>query len=158
MILCDQDLIFDLQTLWRYCWYAAYFLSCRMVILYVDDDVEDIEIFAEAVKEFDGTIQCMVAENGKKAMDILHSDLLPDMIFLDINMPVINGRVILAEIRKDKKFNEIPVVMYSTTMDPIEIEEYKKMGADYFLKKHNHFQELCDAVAGMLSRPGLRRG
>jgi hypothetical protein len=45
---------------------------------------------------------------------------------------VINGKVILTEIRKNKKFNGIPVVMYSTTIDPVEIEEYKKMGADHF--------------------------
>jgi CheY-like chemotaxis protein len=122
------------------------------MLLYVDDDPEDIEIFVEAVKECDRTIQCLIAENGKRAMDILHSDLLPDLIFLDINMPVINGRVILNEIRKNKKFNDIPVVMYSTTMNPNEIEEYKKMGANHFLVKHNHFQELCDALTVILSR------
>src|SRR5688572_25878857 len=103
-----------------------------MIILYVDDDPEDIEIFIEAVKEADRSIKCLIAQNGKQAMDILHADLLPDFIFLDINMPVINGRVILMEIRKDKKFKDIPVVMYSTTMNPVEIEEYKQMGANHF--------------------------
>jgi CheY-like chemotaxis protein len=121
-----------------------------MVILYVDDDPEDIEIFIEAVKECDGSTECLVARNGKKAMDILHADLLPDFIFLDINMPVINGKAILTEIRKNKKFNTIPVVMYSTTINPAEIEEYKKMGANHFLIKHNHFQDLCDAVSTIL--------
>jgi CheY-like chemotaxis protein len=122
-----------------------------MIVLYVDDDPEDIEIFVEAVKECDASIQCLIAQNGKKAMDILHSDLLPNFIFLDINMPVINGKVILKEIRKDKKFNDIPVIMYSTTMNQNEIEEYKKMGANHFLIKHNHFQDLCDAVSAVLS-------
>jgi CheY-like chemotaxis protein len=122
-----------------------------MIVLYVDDDPEDIEIFVEAVKECDGSIQCLVAQNGKKAMDLLGSDMLPDFIFLDINMPVINGKVILSEIRKDKKFNDIPVVMYSTAMNKSEIEDYKKMGANHFLVKHNHFQDLCDAVSEILN-------
>jgi CheY-like chemotaxis protein len=121
-----------------------------MVILYVDDDPEDIEIFVEAVKENDSSIKCLIANNGKQAMDILHSDLLPDFIFLDINMPVINGGVILTEIRKDTKFRDIPVIMYSTTMNQREIDEYKKMGASHFLMKHNHFQDLCDAVSSIL--------
>ena len=121
-----------------------------MVVLYVDDDPEDIEIFIEAVKECNRSIKCLVAQNGKQAMDILHADLLPDFVFLDINMPVINGRALLTEIRKDTKFKEVPVVMYSTTMNPDEIEDYKKMGADHFLIKRNHFQDLCDAVAAIL--------
>lgn len=126
-----------------------------MVIMYVDDDVEDIEIFCEAVKVTDPSIQCLVAENGRKAMDILQAELLPDFIFLDINMPVINGKSILTEIRKDNKFENTPVVMYSTTMNPVEIEEYKKLGATHFLIKHNHFQDLCDALSMILvSGPG----
>jgi len=121
-----------------------------MVLLYVDDDEEDIEIFIEAVKETDPLAKCLIAQNGKQAMDILHAELIPDFIFLDINMPVINGKVILAEIRRHKKFKEIPVIMYSTTMNEIEIEEYKQMGANQFLIKHNQFQHLVDAVTEIL--------
>ena len=121
-----------------------------MIVLYVDDDPEDIEIFIEAVKECDQSAMCFVAQNGKQAMDILHADLLPDFVFLDINMPVINGKVLLKEIRNDKKFEGVPVIMYSTTMNPDEIAEYKKMGADHFLIKRNHFQDLCDSVSRIL--------
>jgi CheY-like chemotaxis protein len=122
-----------------------------MVIMYVDDDVEDIEIFCEAVKAIDTSITCLVAGNGKKAMDVLNADLLPDYIFLDINMPVINGKSILTEIRRNKKFKNTPVVMYSTTMNPQEINEFKALGADHFLIKHNHFQDLCDSLSVILS-------
>lgn len=121
-----------------------------MVILYVDDDPEDIEIFEEAVKEADSSAKCLIASNGKRAMEILQADLIPDFIFLDINMPVINGKSVLLEIRKDKKFKDIPVVMYSTTMNSREIEEYKKMGANHFLTKHNSFQDLCNQLYGIL--------
>lgn len=118
-----------------------------MIILYVDDDPEDIEIFIEALKECHNSATCIVARNGREALNILQTEMLPDLIFLDINMPVINGRTILAEIRKDKKFNAIPVVMYSTTINANEMEEYKQMGASHFMIKHNHFQDLCDALS-----------
>ena len=122
-----------------------------MVILYVDDDPEDIEIFEEAVKETDTSIKCLVAKNGKQAMEILQAGSIPDLIFLDINMPVINGKSVLLEIRKDKKFKTIPIVMYSTTMNSKEIEEYKKIGADHFLTKHNTFHDLCDQLYRILT-------
>ena len=122
-----------------------------MVILYVDDDPEDVEIFEEAVKETDSSIECLIAKNGKQAMEILQADAIPDFIFLDINMPVINGKSLLLEIRKDKKFKDIPVVMYSTGANLKETEEYKKMGANHFLKKHNTFQELCDELSHILN-------
>ena len=122
-----------------------------MVILYIDDDPEDIEIFEEAVKETDSSARCLIAKNGKQAMEILQADLIPDFIFLDINMPVINGKSVLLEIRKDEKFKKIPVVMYSTTMNSNEIEECKNIGADHFLTKHNTFQDLCDQLAHILS-------
>ena len=121
-----------------------------MVILYVDDDAEDIEIFCEAVKVIDPSIKCLVAQNGKHALDILHADLLPDFIFLDINMPVINGRSLLSEIRKEVRFKSIPVVMYSTTLNLIEVEDYKKLGANHFLVKPNHFQDLVDGLSAIL--------
>jgi CheY-like chemotaxis protein len=57
-----------------------------MIVLYVDDDPEDIEIFIEAIKENNSSVNCLIARNGKQAMDILDSDLLPNFIFLDINM------------------------------------------------------------------------
>ncbi|HEU5147970.1 MAG TPA: response regulator [Chryseosolibacter sp.] len=125
-----------------------------MVILYVDDDPEDIEIFEEAVKETDSSIRCLLASNGKQAMEILQMDPMPDFIFLDINMPVINGKSVLLEIRKDKKFNNIPIVMYSTAMSSVDVHEYKKMGADFFLKKHDTFQQLCEDLSAIL-RPKL---
>jgi CheY-like chemotaxis protein len=121
-----------------------------MIVLYVDDDAEDIEIFIEALNDYDSSIKCLVARNGRQALDILQAELLPDFVFLDINMPVINGMTILNEIRKDKKFKDIPVVMYSTTINPREIEEYKKLGANHFMIKHNHFQDLCTALSKIL--------
>lgn len=129
-----------------------------MVILYVDDDPEDIEIFIEALKANDSSIKCVVAHHGKEAMDILDSGLLPDLIFLDINMPVISGKAILAEIRKHKMLEAIPVIMYSTSVNQAEASEYLRIGANRFLIKPNRFQDLCDAVSEILQPRDSGRG
>jgi CheY-like chemotaxis protein len=124
-----------------------------MMILIVDDDAEDLALFCEAVEEIDPTISCLEAYNGLEALKILKRDsMLPDYIFLDINMPLMNGRRCLEEIKKNDAYREIPVIIYSTTRDTRQIEEYKKLGAD-FLSKPNTFDELLTALRGIFKVP-----
>ena len=123
-----------------------------MVLLIVDDDAEDIEIFCEAVKSIDSSLKCISANSGAKALDILQSDILPDVIFLDINMPLRSGKDILIDIRKNHDYRDIVVVMYSTTMNPREMEECRKIGANDFLIKPSKFQDLCTAIEHLMKR------
>jgi CheY-like chemotaxis protein len=121
-----------------------------MIVLTVDDDAEDIEIFLEAIKEINDSIICITAHNGLEALDYLHSDLEPpDFIFLDINMPKMNGKDCLTEIRKNPAFNNIQIIIYSTTNNIAEIKHYENMGAR-FLKKANSYAELVRALGKIL--------
>jgi CheY-like chemotaxis protein len=132
-----------------------------MVILYVDDDDEDWDFFNDAIKQIDPTIECTMASNGMAALDLLNShSTLPDFIFLDINMPLMDGKTCLIELKKSDKFRHIPVVMYSTTSDTREINECYKLGAFDFLIKPNVFQKLCedlDSILIQLKREGGNR-
>lgn len=121
-----------------------------MTLLCVDDDPDDVDVFCDAVKEVDMTVRCVAACCGQQALEILQSGLLPDYIFLDINMPKMNGMETLKRIKKDDRLRNVPVVMYSTTMNPREITAYKREGADYFLIKHHLFHDLCDALAALI--------
>lgn len=121
-----------------------------MTILCIDDDAEDLEVFCDAVKEVDGTAACIGAPSGQEAIDILESGLLPDLIFLDINMPVSGGIETLTRIRKDDRFQAVPVIMYSTTMDPREIDRCKAEGANDFLIKPSQFRVLCEALTTIM--------
>ncbi len=117
-----------------------------MTILTVDDDDEDIEIFLEAIRDIDPSILCLVARSAEEALMILNSEIdLPEYIFLDINMPKIDGNACLREIKRDKRFSRIPVVMYSTYNGKKEIEMYRGLGADY-LPKQNSYNELVVAL------------
>jgi CheY-like chemotaxis protein len=120
----------------------------------VDDDVDDQELFAEAVSEIDSSIACISVSNGEEALDVLRNRKieLPDMIFLDLNMPRLNGKQCLAELKREKHLKDIPVVIYSTSSEKRDIEETSRLGAAHFLTKPNKFDELCREVLFVVAK------
>ena len=123
-----------------------------MVILIVDDDHEDSDFFTEAVSEIDPEIKCWVAKDGVEALNLLTEEMImsPDYIFLDINMPVMNGRETLIEMKKNTRFRHIPVIMYSTTSDTKEIRSFYELGAHDFLIKPHNFNKLVEALSSIV--------
>ena len=117
-----------------------------MSIMYIDDDVEDIEIFHDAVKSVDPSISYISATSAKDALDYLRTcDTLPNHLILDINMPGMDGKSCLGELRREKKFDPINVVIYSTNSFPKDIEQIRLLGAQ-FIRKANSFNELCEMI------------
>lgn len=113
------------------------------LIFIVDDDVDDKELFIEAVKELDDKIKCHTAWNGEDALEKLSlMDELPAYIFVDINMPKVNGKQFLGELMKQERFNKIPVIMLTTSHMEEDIDETRNLGATFFLTKPNTFKEL----------------
>ena len=107
-----------------------------MKVLYVDDDSEDREIFIEILEEIDPDISVMEASNGVETINLLASGDLPDIIFLDINMPLLNGDQTLVEIRKDQRLKDTKVVMYSTSVNQNSIPTYLNLNAEFVNKPH----------------------
>jgi CheY-like chemotaxis protein len=123
-----------------------------MTILNVDDDIEDIEIFCDAVREIDSSIICLIAKSAEEALQILNSEIeLPAYIFLDINMPKVDGHTCLKEIRKDMRLKQIPVVMYSTFKQKSDMAIYLELDAE-FLTKQNNFYQLVEELKKILLR------
>ncbi|HYG02006.1 MAG TPA: response regulator [Chryseosolibacter sp.] len=122
-----------------------------MDVLFVDDDVDDREFFMDALSYVNPKLICVVAKDCKDALALLdQSEKLPSYIFLDINMPAMDGKGCIAQIKKDARLDSVKVVMYSTSSDEREMVEYKTLGATFFLVKPATFKELCDALAVML--------
>lgn len=121
-----------------------------MVLLYVDDDPDDILLFDEALRLMGSTYSCIPAANGEEALCILNI-LTPDIIFLDVNMPITNGQKTLQAIRRDPRLNSIPVCMLSTTSNQDEIKLFKQLGAIEFIIKQNDFNSFCDALSEFLN-------
>jgi DNA-binding response OmpR family regulator len=129
-----------------------------MIIFYADDDAEDCELFTEALHHIDPEMKSIIAKDGREALAYLNNTReLPDYIFLDINMPLVDGKKCLIEIKKSSKLKNIPVVMYSTTSDTNEIKEYYKLGAHDFLIKPNNFSTLCDSLESIFALSRSRR-
>jgi len=127
-------------------------------ILFVDDDPDDIKIFGEAIKEVDPGIHFLSASGGIKALEILNGlKTLPDYIFLDVNMPRMNGIQFLEAIKKNKKFSGIPVVMYSTTKSAEHEKNARHLGAQYFFTKPVFFDDICNVIRSVLSKTAMSK-
>ena len=123
-----------------------------MIVLYADDDVEDVEIFNEVVNMINPSIQLIHASNGEKALKILEdAALLPDYIFIDINMPGMNGKSCLAQIKSDKRFFGVPTIIYTTSGDISEVETLMSLGAVNYIIKPHTLKEAVDGLTQVLA-------
>lgn len=119
-----------------------------MTVLFVDDDIDDREFFIDAMSYVDPSIKCFVARDCEDAIRTLEESVtLPEYLFLDINMPTMDGKGCLCNIKTNEKYKDVKVVMYSNTSDQKLIEEYKALGATYFLVKPPTFTGLCDSLS-----------
>ncbi len=113
------------------------------ICLLVDDDPDDQEVFLSAMSDVCPTALCLVAPDGDRALELLHNEeTIPDYIFLDLNMPRMNGFEFLAAIKKSKILQNIPVIVYSTTSQPGQIDKARKLGATEFFTKTYKYEEL----------------
>lgn len=111
-------------------------------ILLADDDPDDRELFEEALADIHPNAVLTTAQDGEELMFILQNYHKPDLLFLDLNMPRKNGKECLHEIVKDPRLNQIPIIIYSTSVNPTDIEETFSLGAIRFLRKPNSYEEL----------------
>lgn len=113
-------------------------------ILLIDDDGDDRDLFCEALKAVAPDFTCYTAINGRIALSALETGEfeIPDLIFLDINMPVMNGWQVLSALRAQERYRNIPVVIYSTSTYREDIEMAIKYGALCFFTKPYGLTEL----------------
>jgi CheY-like chemotaxis protein len=124
-----------------------------MVILVVDDDIDDLLFFRDALAEIDPEIRCVTANNGIEALRQLDNlQVRPDYIFLDLNMPKMNGKQCLMHIKNSPLFQSIPVIIYSTSRLQDDMDEVRALGAAAFLVKPNKFQQLKMEIADILAK------
>ncbi|MGZ3883658.1 MAG: response regulator [Bacteroidia bacterium] len=120
----------------------------------IDDDEDDQEIFKMALKELKCNVSCVSAYSGTEAIRKLEDGTFtPHYIFLDLNMPRMNGKQCLAEIKKMKHLDHVPVFIYSTSSDSQIIKETLQLGAsDYIIKPPS----VSSLTGELLKHLGLR--
>ena len=129
-------------------------ISLYQSVLLIDDDAEDQEIFQEAIQEIDPQVRCTFVSDAEQALKQLNEKNIvrPDILFIDLNMPKINGKQLLKELKESDRLKGIPVVMYSTFFGPQDIEEITTLGAVHYMIKATRFMELCNALKFILSK------
>jgi CheY-like chemotaxis protein len=117
-------------------------------ILLIDDDEDDRWLFAEALSRTVTGVKCTTVSGGQDAIALLSADgaKFPDLILLDLNMPGMDGKKCLEIIKKNARFKDIPVVVYSTSKNPKDRDETKLLGASDFIVKPSDYNDLCRMI------------
>lgn len=120
----------------------------KISVILAEDDIDDQILFEEAVTESEVPVLLKVLGDGEKLMCYLRnlSDTKPDVIFLDLNMPCLNGFECLDLIRNNEKLKEIPVVIFSTSVSKTDILNTYNKGANLYFPKPYSFQQLVESL------------
>jgi CheY-like chemotaxis protein len=114
-------------------------------IILAEDDIDDQNIFQIALEEVDSTIQTQFVSNGKELLSLLQNNK-PDLLFLDLDMPYKNGLECLIEMRNDPQLEKIPVIVFSSTTKPSNIQTAYEMGAHLFFIKPPIYSDYLSSI------------
>lgn len=123
-----------------------------LICLLIDDDHDDSEMFQLAIERTRIPVDCVVAHNAIQALKLLRDDeeMIPDFIFVDLNMPLMNGRECIIELRKIGKLRDSTIIVYSTSSNKQEIKEMLELGAAHFITKPSDINLLEQALIDCL--------
>jgi CheY-like chemotaxis protein len=118
-------------------------------LLLADDDADDRMFFREALEELPVNVKITTVNDGVQLMNHLlgvTGKIIPDILFLDLNMPLKNGFDCLSEIKRNDKLKLFPVVIYSTSLNDEVVNSLYDNGADYYLHKPGDFSKLRKVI------------
>lgn len=121
-------------------------------LLLVDDDPDDLLLFSEALNEIKAPVSYQSASDGIEALKKLSKeDPVPQLIFLDLNMPMMHGFECLKRIKAHTVLQKIPVIIFTTSNSPLDINTAKHLGAAAYFCKPMHFNHLCEHLKSILT-------
>lgn len=121
----------------------------------VDDDADDRFLFEEAISLIDTGLNLTTASDGSQAISLLSAgNFIPDLIFLDISMPSIDGWDCLNFINSRKELSQIPVIIYSTSESKRDIDKAYQLGAFCYCVKPDNFKDLTDMLKLIVNNIG----
>ena len=119
-------------------------------LLLVEDNEDDYEATVRSLKKNHFVNPVNWCRSGREALDFLaRGEDLPDLILLDLNMPGIDGRQVLATVKADPALKHIPVIVLTTSNDARDIDTCYKIGASTYIQKPVSFEGLTEAIRTM---------
>lgn len=117
-------------------------------ILLADDDKDDCFMFEEVLSELSIPTKLTTVSNGEQLCQLLDENegYIPDILFLDLNMPRKNGFECLEEIRNTDKFKSLPIIIFSTSIDEVIADRLYKSGAHFYICKPPEYLLLKDVI------------
>jgi DNA-binding NtrC family response regulator len=122
---------------------------CKKNILLIDDDDDELEIFTAALEDLKVSYNCSLARNAQQAMIMLDNSI-PDLIFLDVNMPGKGGLKCLRDIRERDALKQVPVIIYTTCHDEHGGKNAMNSGAAAYVRKPSSIKCLTGILKQVL--------
>ena len=113
-------------------------------LLLADDDSDDCIFFKDALDDLPVSVNLITVKDGVELMQTLSSNTqqLPDILFLDLNMPRKTGFECLSEIKENERLKHLPIIILSTSLDMKVVNSLHDMGAHYYIRKPGEFKQL----------------
>lgn len=122
-------------------------------LLIAEDDIDDQYLISAALKKHESKIDHLALDNGKKVIEYMKSlnapGELPDLIIVDLNMPIMDGESTLKKLKSEDKWKHIPVVVFTTSAAPSDIKSSLLSGANSFVIKPLVFEEYVSTICGI---------
>jgi CheY-like chemotaxis protein len=126
--------------------------KAEIFVLLADDDIDDCHLFADALGDLKLPVRLDCAVNGVDLMKRLNDgSKLPDLVFLDLNMPLKNGVECLSEIKQSESLTKIPIIILSTSAQKDVVDIAYGRGADMYVKKPDSFSTLKQILGKILN-------
>lgn len=124
-------------------------------VMLIDDDPDDQLFFRDAIQIVQPGLDCELTSNCQEAFRKLEFPPPPDYIFLDLNMPVMNGFECLVHLKNQETFKDIPVIIFTTSKNLNDIARTQQLGARWFMSKPDDFKVLCKKLDKILQKDSL---
>jgi CheY-like chemotaxis protein len=122
-------------------------------VLIIDDDEDDRQLFTYALSIVRSDVTCVEAIDGEDGLRLLRENSCnPDYIFLDLNMPRVDGILFLEKMRRDRRLKDIPVIIYTTSKFQNDKEKCVELGAVHFITKPTTLSKIEEAISFVLDR------
>ena len=116
----------------------------------IDDDEDEFLLFQQAIGELNINVEMKYINNCGEMLDLLDKGDIPDLLFLDLNMPMISGRECVKKIREKLK-DRLSIVIYSTSRYQPDVDGTHQDGANLYVIKPNSFEGLMQTLKGVFS-------